>query len=119
LEEIKVPFKPRDTTIRLYDNFTTMFRNINGYLREVNYNIGSKHVCPLSPTLFGLYIDKLEHFLEETSYVGPILCRIVLIFLVYNDYVVFVVRSPYDIVKKLIIPKVFSPIWVRLLILTK
>jgi hypothetical protein len=112
LEEIKVPFKLSDTTIRFYDNVTTMFRNINGYSRDVNYNIGSKQVCPLSHTPFGLYIDKLEYFLEETSYVGPILYRIVLIFLVYNGYVVFVVRSPYDIIKKLIIPKVFSPIWV-------
>jgi hypothetical protein len=30
--------------------------------QEINCNIGVKQDCPLSPTLFGIYIDKLEEF---------------------------------------------------------
>jgi hypothetical protein len=45
-------------------------RSIEGWLEEINYNIGVNKGCPLSPTLFGIYIDKLEACLEETICVG-------------------------------------------------
>jgi hypothetical protein len=70
LEEIKVPLKLRVAAIRMYENIIAKFKNIEGWSKEINCNIGVKQGCPLSPTLFSIYIDKLEHFLEKTSCVN-------------------------------------------------
>jgi hypothetical protein len=40
-----------------------MFKNTKGWSKEINYNIRVKQGCPLSHTLFGIYIDKLEECL--------------------------------------------------------
>jgi hypothetical protein len=97
LEEIKVPFELRVVVVRLYENVISKFRNIKGWLKEINCNIGVKQGCPLSPTLFGIYIDKLEDCLEEVGCVGPTLTGIVIILLLYTDDIVLMVRSPYDL----------------------
>jgi hypothetical protein len=72
LEDIKVPFKLRGFVTRLYENVFSKFRNIDGS-EEINCNIRVKHDCPLSPTLFGLYIVKLEECLEEAGCVTQLL----------------------------------------------
>jgi hypothetical protein len=61
----------------------------------------------MSPTLFGIYIDKLENCLEEVGCVIPILTSIVIILLLYTNDIVLMVRSPYDLRKKLRILKDF------------
>ena len=40
---------------------------------DINCNIGLKQGCPLSPTTFGIYIDKLEKNLEEAGCTSTIL----------------------------------------------
>jgi hypothetical protein len=40
--------------------------------------------------------------LEDASCVGPTLASIVIILLLYDDYIVLMVKSPYDLGKKLI-----------------
>ena len=55
----------------------------------------------MSPTLFGIYIDKLEDCLEEAGYVNPILVGIVIILLLYVDDIFLMARSPYELGKKL------------------
>jgi hypothetical protein len=55
LEALKVPFKLRVTTIRLYENIIAKFRNTKGWLEEINCNIGVKQGCPLCPLPFLAY----------------------------------------------------------------
>ena len=59
LEELNVPFELKSTTIRLYKNVISKFKNIENSLEDINYNIGVNQGCLLSSTLFGIYIDKI------------------------------------------------------------
>jgi hypothetical protein len=107
LEEIKVPFELRAATIRLYENVISKFKNIECWSKEIHCNIGDKQGCPLSPTLFGIYIDKLEYCLEEAGCVGPTLTGIVINLLLYVYDIVLMARSPRDLENQLRILKEF------------
>ena len=99
LEELKVPFELRAAAISLYEKVIVKFENNEGWTTYINCNIGVKQGFPISPTLFGIYIDKLERCLEEAGSVGTILHGIVIILLLYVDYNVLMVRRPYDLDK--------------------
>jgi hypothetical protein len=60
---------------------------------EVMSDIGVKLGCPLSPTLFGLYINKLETYLDEIN--GDSLCLFdtVVGILLYSANVILLSRS--------------------------
>ena len=73
----------------------------------INCNIGVKQGFPLSPSLFGIYIDKLEIFLEEASCADTILAGIVIILLLYATDSVLMERCPFDLDKQLRILKDF------------
>jgi hypothetical protein len=97
LEEIKVPLDLRVVSIRMYENIISKFKNTDGWSKEINCNIGVKQGCPLSPTLFGIYIDKLEDCLEKVSCVGPTLTGIVINLILYADDIVLMARSAHDL----------------------
>ena len=61
--------------------------------------------CPLSPTLFGIYIDKLEGCLEEAGCDGTILAGIDITLLLYANNIVLLARCPSDLDKQLILLK--------------
>jgi hypothetical protein len=61
----------------------------------------------MSPTLFGIYNDKLEGFLEEASCFSPTFTGIVIILPLCVDVIVLMASSPYDLDKKLKILKDF------------
>jgi hypothetical protein len=107
LEEIKVSLELRVVAIRMYETVTIKFKNIEGWSKEINCNIGFKQRCPLSPTLFCIYIDKLEDCLEKAGYVGPTLTGIVINLLLYVDDIVLMARSPRDLESQLRILKDF------------
>ena len=97
LEEIKVPLELRVAAIRLYENVISKFKNIEGWSKDINCNIRVKQGCPLSPILFGIYIDKLEYFLEKNGCDGPTLTGIVINLLLYADVIVLMERSLHDL----------------------
>ena len=88
LEELKVPLELRAVVIRLYENVIARFTSNEGWSRDIKCNIGVKQGCLLSPTLFGIYIDKLEGCLEEAGCAGTILARIIIVLLLYVDDIV-------------------------------
>lgn len=102
LEEIKVPFELRATAIRLYKTVIAKFKSIKGRSKDLNCNIGVKQGFPLSPTLFGIYIDKIDDCLEEAGCTGMNLASIVILLILYVDSIVLMARYPFDIDKQLI-----------------
>ena len=101
LEELKVPFELRATSIRLYRNSIAKFKTNEGWSKNINCNIRVKQGFPLSPTLFGIYIDKLEGCLEKVGCAGTILAGIVIILLLYADDIVLLLRCPSNLDKQL------------------
>jgi hypothetical protein len=97
LEEIKLFVELRVAAIKLYENIVSIFWNTKGCSEEINYNLGVNQGCPLSPTLFGIYIDKLQEWLEEVSCDDPTLIGIVIIILPYADDIVLIVRTPHNL----------------------
>ena len=83
-------------------------RPTRGGRKNIKCNIGLKQGCPLSPTLFGIYIDKLEGCLEEAGCAGTILAGIVIILLLlYADNIVLLARGPSNLDKQLRLLKDF------------
>jgi hypothetical protein len=107
LEEIKVPLALRAIAIRMYVNIISKFKNIKGWSKEINCNIGVKQGCPLYSTLFGIYIDKLEDCLEKEGCVSPTLTGIVINLLLYADDIILMARIPHDLENQLRILKDF------------
>ena len=97
LEELKVPFDLRVSVIRLYKNIIAKFKNNEGWTTYINCNIGLKQGCPLSPTTFGIYIDKLEKCLEEAGCACTILVEIgtgIILGAKFSPWAIFMGFSP-------------------------
>ena len=85
LEELKVRFDLRVVVVRLYANVLAKLRNTKAWSEEIKCNIGVRQACPLSTTLFGIYIDKLEDCLEDEGCVYLTLDDTVIILILYID----------------------------------
>ena len=62
--------------------------------QAVASTIGVKQRCPLSPTLFGLYIDEVSHYIERFGGSGARLAGIDIQILLYADDIVLISDSP-------------------------
>jgi hypothetical protein len=106
LEEINFPFELTTLATRLYDNTFSRFRiNTKDQLEEIDYNIGVKKGCLIFPSLFGIHIDKLKGCLEEPGCFILTLVDITIFLLHYSNFIFLMVRSPYNLKKKLKILK--------------
>ena len=101
LEELKVPSKLRAAATKLYENVIAKFISNEGWTKDIKCNIRVKQGFPLSPTLSGIYIDKLEGCLEEAGCAGTILAGIVIILLIYADDIVLLARCSSNLDKQL------------------
>ncbi|KAH9329112.1 hypothetical protein KI387_001220 [Taxus chinensis] len=65
LEELGVPAHYRATIHRLYEQEKDKIKTHAGLSEGFKSDIGVKQGCPISPTLFGLYIDELEDWINK------------------------------------------------------
>ena len=63
--------------------------------------MGVKQGCPMSPALFGLYIDKLEHHLQSHDQNAPKLLDTKVPILLYAENVVLLPQSSSGLQKRL------------------
>jgi len=56
--------------MRLYESILGRLRLAHVLSDFIQSTIEVKHGCPLSPTLFGIYIDELESFLHDHIHDG-------------------------------------------------
>ena len=72
-------------------------KTTHGFSKSFTSNMGVKQGCPLSPTLFGIYIDDLkELILEYIKYGGidgPSVGLYTVLILLYADDVILMTRT--------------------------
>lgn len=70
--------------------------------KEVLSTLGVIQGCPLSPTLFGIFIDQLHGLLEEIGGEGVRLGMAILQLLIFADDVVLLAHNPIELQKHLV-----------------
>ncbi|MCO5581172.1 hypothetical protein L7F22_035050 [Adiantum nelumboides] len=94
LQDIGVPDAIRWGIYALYESVTERVRAPGGLSDAIESTIGVKQGCPLSPTLFGIYIDELSEYVDTYGNVGSSLAGVMIPLLLYADDVVLISDSP-------------------------
>lgn len=79
--------------IALYELVVGRVTCLGGLSKEISSTIGVKQDCPLSPTLFMLYIDEILDFIDRAGGRVASLAGILLSILLYADDIVLVADS--------------------------
>ena len=87
LEALGVPTDMQWGIYALYESVSRKVRSSKGLSEAVASTIGVKQGCPLSPTLFGLYIDEVSHYIERFGGSGARLEGSIQILLYADDIV--------------------------------
>ena len=88
MEDLGIPDGYRAAVHKLYEKVHAKIRTSEGMPECFGSNIGVNQGCPLYPTLFYLYIDKLEAWLRKTDGEGVHLAGYVVKLLLYaNDLI--------------------------------
>jgi hypothetical protein len=93
MEELGVPRHLRAAMHRMYEEVKVEIRTSTGISESFRSDIGVKQGCPLSPTLFGLYIDKLEEWLNSQGGDGIHLGKFIIRLLLYTDDLILIAKS--------------------------
>jgi hypothetical protein len=82
--------------MRLYESVLGRLRMAHGLSDFIQSTIGVKQGCPLSSTLFGIYIDELESFLHEHIQEGDgcLLHQVLISLLLFVDDLVLLASTP-------------------------
>lgn len=97
MDELNIPDEYRVAVHRLYEQVRAKIRTSEGMSECFGSDIGVKKGCPLSPTLFGLYIDKLEDWLNETFERGTQLVGYVVKLLLYADDLILISKIAHGL----------------------
>ncbi|KAH9293842.1 hypothetical protein KI387_040956, partial [Taxus chinensis] len=89
--------------MRLYEEVLGRLRTSVGLSDFIRSTIGVKQGCPLSPTLFGIYIDELEDFLRDHIQEGDgcLLHHVLIYILLFADDVVLLASSAEGLQRQL------------------
>ncbi len=86
----------------MYAHDSAAVRTSEGLSEIFRCLMGVKQGCPLSPALFGLYVDGLEkHLLETADIDAPDLCGILAPLLLYADDLILMSTSPEGLQRQL------------------
>jgi hypothetical protein len=97
MEELGIPYGYRATIHRLYEKVRDKTRTSEGIYECFGSDIDVKEGCPLSPTWFGLYIDKLEAWLSRTDGEGVHLVGYVVKLLLYADDLILISKTTHGL----------------------
>ena len=92
MEELEVPTEYRVVVYKLYKQVKAKIKTKVGMSECFGSDIGVKEGCPLSPTLFGLYIDKLEEWLNKANGEGIQLVEYVIILFLYANDLILIAK---------------------------
>ena len=91
--ELEVQTEYRAIVYKIYEQVKAKIRTKVGMLECFSSDIGVKQGCSLSPTLFGLYIDKLEEWLNTANGEGIQLAEYVIRLLLYADDLILIAKT--------------------------
>ena len=97
MRELEVPKENKTVVYKLYEHVKAKIRTKEGMLECFGSNMGVKQGCPLSPTLFGLYIDKLEEWLNKANGEGIQLADYVIRLLLYADDLILIAKTAHGL----------------------
>ena len=102
LEELGVNGRILDIIKSLYAHDSAAVRSLQGISAIFRCLMGVKQGCPLSPTLFGLYVDGLEkHLLATADIDAPTLMGVMVLLLLYADDLTLISESAAGLQKQL------------------
>ncbi|MCO5549455.1 hypothetical protein L7F22_002926 [Adiantum nelumboides] len=106
MKELQVPNEYMHAIFRIYEKVVCQVRRGEGISEFFTSTIGVKQGCPLSPTLFGLLIDELEHmvleFMQQEGIEEVMIGNAVIMLLLYADDVVLLAHNLEDAQKLMI-----------------
>ena len=107
MEDLEVPNHLRAAVHRLYEKVKVKIKTSAGISKSFRSNIGFKQGFPLSPTLFGLYIDNIEEWLKSQGGDGIHLGNFVIRLLLYTNDLIPIAKSSLGLQEHLLSPEHF------------
>ena len=101
LQAIGVPTELIWGIMALYRSVTGHVRTPEGISDRVHSTIGVKQGCPLSPTLFGIYVDEVSDYIDREGDRGAQLAGTWIPLLLYADDIVLISDSPEGMQRQL------------------
>ena len=111
MQRIGVPEHLQQGVCRIYEQVMCKLKTPQGFSKSFVSNMGVKQGCPLSPTLFGIYIDELEELITEITKQegidGPAVGLYTVLILLYADDVILMAHTVEGVQRLLETLKVF------------
>lgn len=101
MQDLGVPKEIIWGIMALYGSVIGHVRTPEGISDTVHSTIGVKQGCPLSPTLFGMYIDEVSDYIDREGDRGAQLAGTWIPLLLYADDIVLIAESPEGMQKQL------------------
>ena len=101
LKSLRIPDDMVWAIYALYEQVSGCVRCPGGLSNRFTSTIGVKQGCPLSPTLFGIYIDEITDFIAREGGTGVVLGDTQVRILLYADDIVLLSESEHDLQRHL------------------